>query len=162
MSAAPGFVADAMLGRLTRWLRLAGYDVLYDARMDDNELVRLARQSGRVLLTRDRQLAQRPRVTTVLVASEKAQEQLRQVLCQYPSAERPPPRCALCNGELIVAGRHEVEGEVPAYVWVNQDAFRRCRSCGRIHWEGTHWRRISAVLRGAMGPGDCDGVDTGT
>ncbi|MGI6210058.1 MAG: Mut7-C RNAse domain-containing protein, partial [Anaerolineae bacterium] len=80
MSAPPAFIADAMLGKLARWLRLAGYDTIYDAALDDRELARRARESGRILLTRDRELAGRRGVRAYLVQSEQVQEQLEEVL----------------------------------------------------------------------------------
>lgn len=150
-----GFVADAMLGGLARWLRLAGCDVLYDARLDDNELVRLTRQRGRVLLTRDRQLSQRRGLRAVYVVSERPEEQLHQVLCAFGGA-CGEPRCGECNGALRPVGREGVEGEVPAYVWATQEEYRRCLGCGRIYWPGTHWQGIRDTLRSARadcGPG---------
>lgn len=141
-----GFVADAMLGRLARWLRLAGCDTLYDSRMDDNELVRLARQSGRALLTRDTALAARPRLRAYLVRSEEAGEQLAEVLAAFPEAGRGEPRCPECNTPLTAADRSDVEGLVPTYVWVTQEAYHRCGGCGRVYWRGSHWRGIGAVL----------------
>lgn len=151
--AGTGFIADAMLGRLARWLRLAGCDVLYDARLDDADLVRLSRQTGRVLLTRDRQLARRKSVRAALVESDRAEEQLTQVFLQFPAAAGRQPRCASCNGELLMVDRAQVEGEVPAFVWVNHDWFHRCVACGHIYWQGTHWRRIDAALALAVGVG---------
>ncbi|MHB0875096.1 MAG: Mut7-C RNAse domain-containing protein [Anaerolineae bacterium] len=149
MSTGVAFIADAMLGRLAKWLRLAGCDVLYDARMDDAELVRLARQSGRVLLTRDRPLAARRGLKVLLIESERVEEQLPQVLSAHPNACGAQPRCSRCNGELALVGRYDVEGDVPAYVWVTQERYQRCRGCGRVYWPGSHWRGIREALCGA-------------
>jgi uncharacterized protein len=143
------FIADAMLGSLARWLRLAGCDVLYDARLDDAELVRRSRQSGRVLLTRDGQLSRRRGVRAVFVRSERRAEQLRQVLCAFAGACGREPRCGECNGELRRADREDVEGDVPPYVLVTQSEYRRCQGCGRIYWPGTHWQGIQDSLRAA-------------
>ena len=38
----PRFIADVMLGRLARWLRILGYDVLYSNGFADEEIVALA------------------------------------------------------------------------------------------------------------------------
>jgi len=136
-------VVDAMLGSLARWLRILGYDTLYDQRLDDPALARLARAEGRVLLTRDRQLASRRGIQAILVQSDHLREQLAQVL-----AELPPPdgaafgRCVVCNAPLEEVDKASIEGRVPEYVWETQADFRLCRRCGRIYWRGTHWRHM--------------------
>ncbi|MGC8936370.1 MAG: DUF5615 family PIN-like protein, partial [Candidatus Methanomethylicaceae archaeon] len=53
------FVADAMLGRLARWLRLLGYDTAYDQTLDDEKLIEIAKRENRILLTRDGKLFKR-------------------------------------------------------------------------------------------------------
>jgi uncharacterized protein with PIN domain len=40
------FIADSMLGRLARWLRLLGYDTLYFTDIEDSLLLRIARQGA--------------------------------------------------------------------------------------------------------------------
>jgi len=147
-----GFIADAMLGRLARWLRMGGYDTLYDESLDDNELVRLARLTGRVLLTRDHELAARRGVRALLVNAESVQEQLAEVLRAFPPSGSEIPRCPKCNSELVGVTKYEVEGMVPVYVWVNCHEFRHCTGCGSVFWPGTHWERIRRALAGLGWP----------
>ena len=45
-----------MLGRLAKWLRLLGYDTLYYPRIENREILRIARADNRILLTRDTRL----------------------------------------------------------------------------------------------------------
>jgi uncharacterized protein with PIN domain len=140
-------VADVMLGRLARWLRLLGYDTLYDRRAEDEQLVRICRQSGRILLSRDRSLCARRGLQSLLVESDDLAEQLVQVVRLYWRPGTVKPRCPLCNGELQAVDKFSVEGMVPTYVWVTQEEFQRCPSCGLILWKGTHWQRIMAKLQ---------------
>jgi hypothetical protein len=44
----PRFVADVMLGKLAKWLRIAGYDVLYSNRYTDDELISVSRNENRI------------------------------------------------------------------------------------------------------------------
>ena len=53
------FIADVMVGRLARWLRVLGFDVVYSSQYDDDEIIRLANAEGRIILTRDTRLAAR-------------------------------------------------------------------------------------------------------
>jgi hypothetical protein len=136
-------LADSMLGSLGKWLRLLGYDTAIARRETDAELVHLARAEGRVLLTRDRELARRQGLQIVLIGDDQLAAQLAQVARSLPL---PPPepgtRCAHCNAPLVLASAGEVAGDVPAYVLQTQSVFRRCPTCGRVYWRGTHWRAI--------------------
>jgi uncharacterized protein len=133
------FLADCMLGRLTKWLRLLGYDTAYDNVATDHELAHRARAEGRVLLTRDRELAARRGLRTLLVQSEALEEQVQEV----QDAFGPPPgpalsRCSVCNVALERVSPAAVADRLPPYVLKTQTEFRRCPGCGRIYWPGSH------------------------
>jgi uncharacterized protein with PIN domain len=126
------FLADVMLARLARWLRVLGVDVASaPPGASDRELVRIARDDGRTLLTRDRgeEIGRGP---TFVVRSDAPLEQLREVASRFGIA--PPAelftRCLLCNAPL----------DPP------RDGTRRCPVCGRDYWEGSHTRRMRATL----------------
>jgi uncharacterized protein with PIN domain len=141
-------VVDAMLGRLARWLRAFGYDAVYDVRLDDAALARLARAENRWLLTRDHQLAARKGLHSVLVASDQLEVQLVQVLAILPPATDDAfARCLACNGPLEEIDKRSAEGRVPEYIWESQPEFRLCRACGRVYWRGTHYERMRERLR---------------
>ncbi len=146
------FIADAMLGRLARWMRFAGHDVLYFRDMDDRELVRTARAGGRVLLTRDRRLPEDFRVRCLLVRSERLDEQLKEVLSVFPPPEDAARRCMRCNVPLEAVDKQAVKDHVPEYVYIHHDLFHRCTKCGRIYWEGSHMKgmlgRMAMIRRG--------------
>ncbi len=140
-------LADAMLGRLARWLRALGYDTLYDSRLNDRDLARLARTEGRLLLTRDHQLAGSMGLRAVLVQSDRLVGQLSQVLPLLPTPLAAPfGRCVACNGRLEEVDRDSVQARVPEYIWETQQDFALCRQCGRIYWRGSHWEHIRRHL----------------
>jgi len=128
-----------MLGTLAKWLRLLGYDTAYDNAAADPELARRARVEGRVLLTRDRELAGRRGLHTLLIQSEVLEEQVREV--QGALGLPPDPalsRCAVCNAALETVSPDAVADRVPPYVLRTQTEFHRCPGCGRVYWPGTH------------------------
>lgn len=140
-------LADGMLGRLTRWLRLLGYDTAYDNHADDTELARRARAEGRILLTRDRELARRRGLRTLLIQSEVLEEQVQEV--QNALGLPPHPalsRCAVCNTVLEPVTPAEIADLVPPYVLRTQTEFHRCPGCGRTYWPGTHLDTMYAQL----------------
>ena len=141
------FLCDAMLGRLANWLRLLGYDTVY-ANTTDHELARQARSEGRILLTRDIQLAQRRGVEVVLVASNDLKEQLQQIIKELSlQPNQILSRCPACNAPLQTVSKLEVRERVPAYVFQNHTAFRECPECGKIYWRGSHWQKMQAYLQ---------------
>jgi len=143
--ATPRFLCDAMLGSLARWLRFCGYDCLYlGTEPEDDELARIAEMEDRWLLTRDRELAAAgPR--TQMIRSDGLEAQLAEVLTRH---RLPLPedlegsRCGECNGRLEDVSADQVADRVPPYVLATAGRFRRCDSCGRVYWPGTHLKRI--------------------
>jgi hypothetical protein len=131
-----------MLGSLARWLRFMGYDTAYPPPTSDRELVDGARSEGRILLTRDKELAARV-PEAVQIRSDDLEEQIREVAAALPlRLVDPLSRCSLCNAVLTAVPREEVEGLVPAGIRLRHDEFWRCPSCGRVYWQGSHWDKM--------------------
>lgn len=140
------FIADAMLGRLAKRMRLLGFDVLYDAKLSDNEVIRSSLEEDRVILTRDVALSARPLAANRLfISSDRVQEQVEQVLCSFhlEALTRPLTRCSECNGALSPIAKQDVRDLVSQHVYDKHETFLRCRQCGRIYWEGTHVKRMA-------------------
>jgi uncharacterized protein with PIN domain len=132
-------MADNMLGTLAKWLRVAGTDIDYADGMDDDDLVNVAK-SGRMVLTRDKLLAQRCGEDGLYVASDDLDEQLLQVLRALPEALRGKPlsRCLVCNVVVVRTTRQDLDGTVPPGVVERHEEFWSCPKCGRAYWAGTH------------------------
>jgi protein-L-isoaspartate(D-aspartate) O-methyltransferase len=145
------FLADSMVGKLSRWLRLLGYDVRYERSLEDSLLVADAVNEGRILLTRDRRLVERRACRRyVLLSSDDPWEQLEEVIrvLDLPVEEdRWLQRCLECNGTLEEADREDVKGEVPPYVYAHHEHFARCADCQQIYWRGTHVSGMLEKLR---------------
>src|SRR5215470_3526481 len=136
-AATPKFIADAMLGRLAKWLRLLGIDTIYEPDLSDAELVRRAASEGRVLLTRDTRLLRRRGLPARLfITDDHFRDQLRQVVQAFnlDLEQVAFNRCTRCNALLIARTKTEVCGRVPAYVLDTQDQFFQCPQCQRIYW----------------------------
>jgi len=133
------FVADIMLGRLARWMRLLGFDVLYPDTSDDKELLKFADE--RIILTRDKDLGKKKNV--LLIKSVKIDEQLNQVINELNlKISRPLSRCSVCNQILAEVEKSSVKALVPERIYNNHDTFWRCPDCNRIYWKGSHYDKI--------------------
>lgn len=151
------FVADAHLGGLARLLRMAGFDTLYDNHFHDSEIAAIAVREGRILLTRDRELLKWREITHgCYVHALKPAEQLREIARRLDLAgsARPFTLCLHCNSPLLVLDKALALPRVPPAVRNLHERFSTCGICRRIYWEGSHWRRMSTLLREALSPGD--------
>jgi hypothetical protein len=146
----PRFIADAMLARLARWLRVLGFDTLYDPAVHDKELVQISNSEQRILLTRDRHLLRELRPAHALEITHDAPlEQLRQMV----TALQPPPpaelftRCMVCNSVLSAPlARPEADALVPDGVRGIPGPIRQCPTCRRMYWHGSHARRMRDAI----------------
>ncbi len=137
------FVADAMLGKLTRWLRIIGYDTEYLPSAGDDDLISAAEEGGRLILTRDGELfkrAVRRGVPVILIKSTAIREELAEIAQTLGLRLSDQTRCPLCNEVLVGGG----DGS-PAPVHVKGQVWR-CPRCGKFYWHGTHWLKISETL----------------
>lgn len=143
------FIADEMLGKLARWLRLAGYDTLYENPIADERLLEVARRDERVILTRDRKLGARAAEQRIcVVVSENPFEQFVAVARQFQLdiESNAFQRCLECNGELVSVRREDYKDKIPPHVYRTQTSFSRCSSCGRLYWPGTHYESMRRRL----------------
>jgi uncharacterized protein with PIN domain len=149
----PQFVADVHLGKLVRRLRLLGFDCLWNPAWDDAELAEISAEQSRVLLTRDRGLLMRSKVTRgIFVRSDFAREQLRQVLVRLDLFRLvlPGSRCLSCNGKMHLAQREQVANLVPPYTLKHTEQFWQCETCGKVFWKGTHWPKLKRFIDDAQ------------
>ena len=150
----PRFVADGNVGKLATWLRILGYDALFLNDAPDDELLRRAREEGRILLTKDRRLVERREVRrqtvrALWVRSDRWREQLRQVARELDLRFGTDlfTRCVRCNTPLVELEKGAASGLVPPYVYQTQASFSRCPQCERVYWQGTHYARARAHLQ---------------
>ena len=140
----PAFAADRTLGRLVKWLRLMGFDTVFES--DATACTYKAfRSSDRILLTRiHRALDNCPSQRGILIGANEPSRQIRQVIAHlkldYGTLD-PYTRCLRCNTELVATRRSDVFGKVPDYVWETQAQFNQCLCCDQIFWRGSHIQR---------------------
>ena len=138
------FAADRMLGRLVKWLRVLGCDVIYGPHLTGYGLIRAARAEGRLILTRDRRLKQKQPPRFIFIDSDHYRDQLQQVIrqCALKPGERLFCRCLVCNAILQARAKETVEKLVPPYVYSSQEHFSWCPACRRVYWPATHQQKM--------------------
>jgi uncharacterized protein with PIN domain len=160
------FYCDAGLGGLARWLRGAGYEALWEAGIDDDELLRRARQTQATILTTDSMLMERRLLRDRIIPGYwlpptlSIPEQLALVFREFHLTARVP-RCMSCGGELRPGDKEALREKIPprTYRWL--DEYFVCVSCGKLFWHGTHWQRIQKQLRSLTAAGTAPAVNGG-
>ena len=148
------FVADAHLGALARFLRMAGFDTLYDNHYHDDEIVAIAAGEDRVVLTRDRELLKRRTVTHgCYLHALKPAQQFRELFdrLDLAASARPFTICLHCNLPLRAVDKADVFDRLPPSVRELHDEFNTCDSCARVFWKGSHHKRMLELLTSVTG-----------
>jgi len=147
------FIVDSNAGKLARWLRMMGYDTLFFKDIEDGRLVDMAMKEGRVVVTRDTQIAKRRvaangSLRVILTRDDDPREQLLRVMKELSldCQQMQFTRCLECNRRLVSRSKEEVKDLVPPYVFRTQVQYMQCPSCSRVYWQGTHWQRMKSAL----------------
>jgi len=148
------FFADEMLGKLARWLRMAGLDVQYERKIQDSKLIAGAQAEKRIVLTRDSHLIKEMITGDFLyIDQDRLEDQLKQFYARYPQLLRelhPLSRCVECNTALLAIEKEKIKDRVWPYVYETQEHFTTCPRCDKIFWEATHVKRIREKLEQLM------------
>lgn len=153
----PLFVADIMLKKLARWLRILGFTTIYagDYAREDDAIIRLAmKKRGAVLLTADKEMYAKARdwVRVHFVEEKDVASQIAGVLkaskLKLESKEFPSRTvCPRCGSKLKQVSRKAVEGKVFQRILRGHRVFWVCKNkaCSKVYWMGTHWKKIAKV-----------------
>ena len=144
-----------MLGKLAKELRMLGYDTLYYRGEGGYPFIKLAREEGRVILTRNSKLLpRRAEDRIVKITQDKPSLQLMELVQKgYISLKEKYlfSRCLLCNFPLDEIPREEAEGKVPDFIFYQQKDFFRCPQCSRIYWQGSHQDNMRKKVKKLFG-----------
>jgi uncharacterized protein with PIN domain len=146
------FLTDGMLGKLTRWLRMLGKDVVYTGSMDDKEIIQKAKKERRILLTRDLELYQQAigkGAEALLIESPNQTANLARLATRFKfklEIDVEVSRCPKCNARIRPASKADVVNKIPETTSSFYNEFWECLDCGQIYWRGAHWKRIEKTL----------------
>ena len=149
------FLADGMLGKLTRWLRMLGHDVIYSVQFVDSDLLKLAKREDRVLLTKDFELYKRAigmSIDAFYVEGTMESERLAEVAKRYNlqlMIDMDKSRCSACNNILKATPKEHLSNELEKNTFTYYDKFWKCHNCGQVYWQGAHWTQINNALNQA-------------
>jgi len=144
----PKFIADCHLGKLAKYLRIMGIDTLFFPHIEDDDLIIIANDEDRIIITRDRDLSQRKNAPTLFLEPTDTKAQLKTLIDYYELKEHPVPfrRCIVCNTQLQVIEKEKIIDRLPEKVKKYFDYFEYCPTCDRIYWQGDHYKHMMEFL----------------
>lgn len=144
----PKFIADCHLGKLAKYLRLMGVDTLFFSHIEDDELIIMANNEHRTILTRDRSLSQRKNAPVFFLEPTDTKAQLKTLIKHYKLKEHTAhfSRCIVCNTPLKVIEKESIIESLPKKVQKYFDYFEYCPTCDRVYWQGDHYRHMMEFL----------------
>lgn len=149
------FIIDGMLGKVTRWLRILGYDVEYSNNLDDAKLIEIAKKEKRILLTRDLELYQQATakgIDALYLEETFGSEKLARLAQRFKirlEIDMEKSRCPKCNTPVKPVPKTNVAEKVEKSTYNYYDEFWECPECKQIYWQGAHWKRIRETLANA-------------
>ncbi|MEM3788393.1 MAG: Mut7-C RNAse domain-containing protein [Candidatus Bathyarchaeia archaeon] len=149
------FIVDGMLGKLTRWLRMLGHNVKYSNKLEDAQLIAIAKKEKRILLTRDLELYQQAAtkgVQAFYVDGKTEAEKLAQLAKKFGISldiNMAVSRCPKCNAQVKPTSKENVRDKVEETTYAYYNEFWHCPKCGQVYWQGAHWTRIRKILENA-------------
>ncbi len=149
----PRYILDVHLGRLCAYLRLLGIDTLYSKTYSDEQIITLAVEQQRIILTRDIGiLKNRKAVMGYFVRTTKPKYQLIEVATHFNLKQHFSPfsRCSICNEAVETVSKAAVKDLVPKTTFKIYSEFYKCKGCGKIYWEGPHFVRINKMFRNIL------------
>jgi uncharacterized protein with PIN domain len=149
----PQFICDENLGRLARYLRVGGFNTLFERQIDNSRLIKLSLDDRRQILTRDRRLIERRLVRYYfLISHDLWPDQLKAVIDHFGLVFRQADlfsRCLEDNTPIVSVEKEKIKSVVYPYTYANFDNFRQCPTCRRVFWAGTHVEAMIKNLRRA-------------
>jgi uncharacterized protein with PIN domain len=141
-----------MLGKLARWLRMLGQDVIYNTELGDSGLLEVAKKENRVLLTKDLELYKRAiarGIEIFYIEGKTEADRLGELAQRYDLSlemDMEKSHCPVCNTKLKATPKGELSGELEKNTLTYYEKFWKCPNCGKVYWQGAHWKQINNTL----------------
>jgi len=144
-NSSPAFFVDAMLGNIAKKLRIMGFDCMYEANIDDNELIKLAKKENRIIISKDFDLVKKSSnfgVRSVYLEKRDEFEQLYEIILKLNlkkiEIDGDNARCPKCNSKTEFIKKESVSNKLPNGVLDHNEKFWNCKNCDKVFWEGSH------------------------
>lgn len=144
------FISDVNLGKLAKYLRLLGFDTLYNNNYKDNEITEIAAKEKRIILTRDTGLLKRKRVLRgYFVRSTNPKDQIKEIIHRFDLQNNicSFTRCLECNGLIMEVSKTDIYDKLQPNTKKYFSKFFQCGVCKKIYWQGSHYENMIKEIK---------------
>jgi len=144
------FVLDVHLGRLAAYLRMLGFDTLYQNNYDDIELANISVDEQRILLTYDKKLLMRKIITHgYYVRERQPKKQLLEIIKRFDlfNGFKPFTLCMSCNSEIKAVDKEKIKSHLMPRTENDYNEFWQCSTCKKVYWKGSHYQRMQEQIK---------------
>lgn len=147
------FILDVHLGKLTAYLRMAGFDCFYENDNPGEDIIGIAAKEARTILTRNLGILKNGAVTRgYWIRSQDPKKQFEEVVKKFRlfSMFKPFSRCIRCNGLIIPVPKERVLHLLKEATKQYYQEFFHCSSCHRVYWKGSHYHRMKKFIESVL------------
>ena len=144
------FILDTHLGKLAKYLRMLGFDTLYENNYKDKKIIAISIKEKRIILTRDLGILKTGKVTHgYWVRHVTIKAQLKEIINRFDLTDKIKPftRCLICNNKLRKIAKEKIIHQLPANTKRYYNEFYKCHKCGQIYWPGSHYKNMLRSIR---------------
>jgi uncharacterized protein with PIN domain/molybdopterin converting factor small subunit len=156
----PKFILDVHLGGLARYLRMVGFDTLYNNEdWGDKYIADTGGEENRIVLSRDIGLLKRSSVIYgYYVRKKDSMKQFIEIAERYSlrSYFTPFTTCIKCNGQIASVNKNEIIHLLEEGTKNEHNEFWQCTSCQQIYWKGTHFIKMEKLIQNIKLSGNND------
>lgn len=139
------FILFNNLGKLAKYLRFLGFDAMIAKHISQGTIERLAKREKRIILSRKKQ--KRIKERYFIIESENPLTQLTEISTFLKIDEKLiGSRCLNCNKKTVVIAKEKIQDRIPKHIQENHQKFRFCPKCGKIFWQGSHYKNLKQKL----------------
>lgn len=144
------FVLDVHLGKLSRILRMLGFDTFYKNNLADDEIISISLNEHRTILTRDLGLLKRKVVNHgYYVRNTNPELQTIEVVNRFQLENNIQEftRCIECNYVLQSIEKDKIIDQLLPKVKQIYNEFFICPNCLKIYWHGSHVEDMLGLIK---------------
>ena len=142
------FICDSMLGKLTKYLRILGFDAISISNLDALNTYKNLVDPPLLFTRRRKTISYQP---MILIKTNRIEEQIKEIensIKPYINGNDFMTRCIECNALLESTEKENIEARVPEYIYHHHEEFKVCPSCKKVYWEGTHTEQMKKWIEG--------------